>query len=348
MQQLSHIMSINIYMRSLTCIVLISICANNLLAQQLPLYSNYADNTFLINPAFAGNDGFTTFNLTDRFQWVGIAEAPRTHSFSVQGRVLKRKFTLKNTFSFLKGSGPQSTRDRTYVAKKDGRIGIGGYIFNDRVGLYDRTGLQFSYVYHTFFRQGQLSMGLSTTMFQFKIDRNRLYARDPDDPILVADGMKNAYIPDFGLGFYWTAKKYYVGLSTLHLSQAILKIGNQSLDSYQLNRHYYLLGGYNYEIDEYLTLTPSIIMKTPEHFKFFQCDFGLRLSYIEKYWLGLAYRTNADLVVIVGMKVDKFLVSYSFDYPRNPIRQHSLGSHEVSISMKLGSAERRYRWKERY
>jgi len=33
------------------------------LAQQLPLYSQYLYNKFLINPALAGNDGYTSFIL---------------------------------------------------------------------------------------------------------------------------------------------------------------------------------------------------------------------------------------------------------------------------------------------
>jgi len=45
-------------------------------AQQVPMYSQYIMNGFLINPSFAGRDGYTTVNLTVREQWVGMAGRP--------------------------------------------------------------------------------------------------------------------------------------------------------------------------------------------------------------------------------------------------------------------------------
>ncbi len=64
-------------------------------SQQLPLYSQYMMNKFLLNPAIAGSDGYTSVNLTAREQWVGFSNAPRTHAISAQTRILKRlKFNL--------------------------------------------------------------------------------------------------------------------------------------------------------------------------------------------------------------------------------------------------------------
>ena len=41
-------------------------------SQQLPVYSQYMMNKFLINPAVAGSEGYTSFNLTAREQWIGL------------------------------------------------------------------------------------------------------------------------------------------------------------------------------------------------------------------------------------------------------------------------------------
>ena len=41
-------------------------------SQQLPLYSQYMMNKFLLNPAVAGSEGYTAFNITAREQWIGI------------------------------------------------------------------------------------------------------------------------------------------------------------------------------------------------------------------------------------------------------------------------------------
>ena len=71
--------------------------SNLAFGQQLPLFSQYLYNKFLINPAVAGSDGYTTVNLTAREQWVGYYGAPRTFSFSMQTRILKKSFMQKQT-----------------------------------------------------------------------------------------------------------------------------------------------------------------------------------------------------------------------------------------------------------
>ena len=58
-------------------------------AQQVPMYSQYIMNGFLVNPSFAGRDGYTSVNLTVREQWVGMAQAPSTYALSFQTRILK-------------------------------------------------------------------------------------------------------------------------------------------------------------------------------------------------------------------------------------------------------------------
>jgi len=74
------------YLRSiLPGIVLSFICAGTF-AQQVPMYSQYIMNGFLINPSFAGRDGYTTVNLTVREQWVGLAGAPSTYAVSFRTR----------------------------------------------------------------------------------------------------------------------------------------------------------------------------------------------------------------------------------------------------------------------
>lgn len=108
-------------------------------AQQLPLYSQYLCNKFLINPASAGSDGLTTVNITAREQWIGYSGAPRTYSVSYQSRILKRGYRLK-----------QNIFNKTvFKPKNPGKIGFGGYVFSDRNGRVMRTGFQMAYSYHT-------------------------------------------------------------------------------------------------------------------------------------------------------------------------------------------------------
>ena len=119
-------------MRRAAYILLFLLACNFASGQQLPIYSQYLYNRFLINPAVAGSDGYTSFNLTAREQWVGYYGAPRTFSFSGQARLLKRGMTIRHV-----GPGRQ-----VYRPKSDGRVGLGGYIFSDKNGIVKRTPYQ--------------------------------------------------------------------------------------------------------------------------------------------------------------------------------------------------------------
>ena len=143
-------------------------------AQQLPLYSQYMMNKFLINPAVAGSEGYTAFNLTAREQWIGLKYSPKTHAFSAQTRILKNSFIARGT----------SVRRNGKSSSRSGKVGLGGYVFNDQSGLVNRTGLQLTYAYHISFRRGQLSFGLSGSFYQFRVDREKIVLYDLNDDLI--------------------------------------------------------------------------------------------------------------------------------------------------------------------
>ena len=73
--------------------------AKTLYAQQLPQYSQYMMNKFLINPAVAGSEGYTSFNLTAREQWIGLQHGVGKH-FAVEGKVNMGSTEASSNWSF--------------------------------------------------------------------------------------------------------------------------------------------------------------------------------------------------------------------------------------------------------
>ncbi|MFH2141881.1 MAG: type IX secretion system membrane protein PorP/SprF, partial [Bacteroidota bacterium] len=60
-------------------------------------------------------------------------------------------------------------------------------------------------------------------------------------------------------------------------------------------------------------------------------------GYFKKnYWFGVSYRSDKDLIAVIGIKFDKFLFGYSFDYPFSTINNYSSGSHEIMIGFNIG------------
>jgi type IX secretion system PorP/SprF family membrane protein len=319
-------------------IILVVFLRPELYAQQLPLYTQYMNNGFLVNPAMSGYDGYTSYNMTYRKQWLGFTNSPTTYSISGQTRILKESYHIKKR-NVRKNAVKQSTK---------GRVGLGGFAFNDKNGLVSRTGVQFSYAYHIFLHQSQISFGLAAQAFQYKIDEDKLiFGNENSDPIKNNGLNTVAFIPDANFGFYWTSDKYYLGFSANQLFQSRLKLGSSDLGHLKLYRHYYFMGGYKFDLNSGFQFEPSALLKTTEQF-LPQADIGIKLYYQNDYWAGLSYRTSGSIAAMFGVRVNQFYFGYAYDYALSSIRKHSFGSHEILLSVKFGSNARRYRWTNRY
>lgn len=307
-------------------------------AQQLPLYSQYMNNGFLLNPAMAGYDGYTSFNITTRKQWVGFQNSPLTYSVSGQTRLLRKSYRIVN----------RPVKDNKYKPSTKGRVGLGGFVFNDINGLVSRTGVQFAYAYHIYFYESQLSFGLAGQLFQYKIDNDRITTFFDGDPTVESDLNIVAFIPDANFGVFWTSPTFFMGFSANQLLQSPLKLGSDVLSEFKMLRHYYFMGGYRFiGFQSGFDLEPSFLLKSTEQF-LPQADIALKLYYQTDYWVGLSYRTSGSLSAMFGVRKERMYLGYAYDYALSSIRKYNFGSHEVFVSLKFGSNARRYRWLNRY
>ena len=322
--------------RSLVAVILFMFLPLAVTAQQMPLYSQYVTNAYMINPAISGSDGYTSFNITARQQWLGFKDAPANYSVSGQTRLLKRSYVIKRSNINSNSMKPSTT----------GRVGLGGFIYNDRNGAVERTGLQGSYAYHIFMKETQISFGISAGIFQFRIHEDELTFLNDGDPI-AGSYKKLIYVPDANLGFHIMNPKFYAGISVNQVFQSYLKLGNQSLEEYRMERHYYVLGGYRFNLGLDYHIEPSFLVKTTGNLSL-QADVGTKLYYKNDYWAGASVRTSGDLILTGGVRVKQIYFGYAFDYSLSQIRKFSYGSHEIALAIKLGDNARRYKWLNRY
>ncbi len=309
---------------------------NAAFSQQMPLYSQYLMNGYLLNPAIAGHDGYTSFNLTAREQWLGWSDSPQTRSFSAQTRLLKKNYVIKG----------RDVSTRRLKPSTKGRVGLGGYILHDRNGAIERTGLYGSYAYHIFMKDIQFSFGLAGGLFQFKVHGDELTFHNADP--MEAEGLsKVIYVPDANFGFYVSHYKFFGGISVNQLFQSYIKLGNQALEEYKMLRHYYLMGGYRFYFNRDYELEPSLLIKATEKLTF-QTDIGAKFYYKQDYWAGAFIRTNGALIILAGVRFNQLYFGYAFDYNLSSIRKYNFGSHELVVALKLGDSARRYRWLQRY
>jgi type IX secretion system PorP/SprF family membrane protein len=334
-------------LKRLACLFAFSVLGQVLFSQQLPLYSQYLNNKFLINPAHAGSDGYTSYNITAREQWIGYSGAPRTYSLSFQTRILKRGFRLdQNIYN-----------NTVYRPKTTGRVGLGGYIFSDRNGLVQRTGLQTSYSYNVWIQDyTQISMGLAFTGYYFKININEMSFEESSEPLLNDNLRRGIFVPDVDFGFYLLNPRYDIGFSALQLFGAAVKLGKYGIGNYWMDRHYYLFGSYNFYTGVKTELQPSLLLKVSEQVRP-QVDIGFTYNYDQDFWAGISYRTGAGgaLIANIGMRYINSRVNmismyfgYSFDFTLNRIQSVTYGTHELTLAVKFGNTDKRFRWLDRF
>ena len=329
--------------KSIAALVILSFIFGDALSQQVPMYSQYIMNGFLVNPSFAGRDGYTTINLTAREQWVGMKGAPSTYAASFQTRVLKDSYISKAT----------SVKKDEVKPTKGGNVGLGGYIFNDNNGIMRRTGFQAAYAYHIAVGEtndvpNNLAFGLAFTGYQYFVDLNGLIY-DKDDPLLNTFD-RSVFIADFNFGASYTTTKYYAGFSMTNLLRGNLIFGNSdTLKNRNELGHFFITGGVKFPVNEDWTFEPSGFIKASDmFFKSIQMDITGRMYYRDNYWAGLSYRTSDAIIMMVGLNYDKFYFAYAYDYTLTDIRPQTFGTHELSIAIKFGDNARRYRWINAY
>lgn len=275
-------------------------------AQQVPLYTQYMLNDYAFNPALTGTSDYYQAKSNNRYQWVGITDAPRTYVLSVYG--------------------PHRTYD----------MGFGGCVFNDVTGPTSRTGAYGSYAYNIRIKDDKrLSMGLSMGLLQFKIDGSKVILHDDGDPSFGQE-MYIDYIPDASFGTYLYAEKFYFGIAAQQLFNN--RVSFKELDALGVNKlksHFMAHGGYTFKVHPDWDVEPMLMIKyvKPAPIQF---DMGVRGVWRKTVWAGMGYRTKDAMSILIGYNHEEQLFfGYSYDITMTNIKKYSSGTHELMIGARF-------------
>ncbi len=280
----------------------------NIIAQQLPQYTQTMFNKLSYNSAFAGIKNSICINLTSRQQWVGF-----------------------------KDKDGKKVNPRTNVISGDMKIneihgGVGLVMVNDLIGYETNTILKLIYSYHKDFGDGILAIGADLDFLNKKLDYGKFEAVNVSDPLLKSQSEEKNMMFDFGLGAYYNVEnKYGFGIYGAQLLQRESDLGSAK---FQNKRHFYIIGDYNYVIPNHtdFELTPMGIIKTD--ISTIQLEANALLKYKKKVWGGLAYRHNDAVGVIIGLAYKDIRIGYSYDITTSKLgygKGKSNGSHEITV-----------------
>ncbi|MFN4147713.1 MAG: type IX secretion system membrane protein PorP/SprF [Runella sp.] len=248
-------------------------------AQQDAQFSLFMFNQLYFNPATAGADGTTRFQLLNRVQWAGYQTtsgdpgAPNTLLFS--GSI---------PLNFIKSA-------------------VGVHYVNDRIGATGSQEFQLSYSYKININDNTLSLGVRAGLQNRYIDYNRLIAREPGDPN-IPTGRIGTTQPDIALGAFYDATDFYVGVSVSHVNRPTFGLGGATAEN-ALVPSSYLMAGYRWEPIYGLEVQPLVLAKSPLNFssRTLSIEGGVMATWDEFFFGGITYRSGDSFNFILGINM---------------------------------------------
>jgi type IX secretion system PorP/SprF family membrane protein len=285
---------------ALAVIVLIS--TKSLFGQQEPQYSQYMFNMMSVNPAYTGTREALNALMISRWQWVGLEGAPRSHTFALHTPI------------------------------KDKRIGVGASIIADNIGPVSNTYINLNYSHRfNITEQIKISLGLKGGIYNYYLGLSDLALNEQDNSF--TEDYKKNFQPNLGTGAYMYTKEYYVGISIPKLIKTKLEEIESSTDiKSELKRHFFVTGGYIFDVHDDWKIKPSVLGKMVEGAPP-SLDITAQALYKNKIWMGTTYRIGDALAFLFEIQATRqLIVGYSFDYTLSDMGNMSSGTHEILIS----------------
>jgi len=286
-------------------ILILLLCLGaNTKAQQEPLYTQYMFNTVSVNPAYTGTRNALNALFLSRLQWAGLEGAPRTYTFSMHTPIENYK------------------------------MGIGFSLVKDNIGPVSNTYFNVNYAYRVNLTDDLiLSMGIKGGIYSYYAGLKDVFLGNPDVDQSFYSNISKTMQPNAGIGFYLYNQRFYAGFSIPKLIES--SIGDYEYDGTVLNslkRHYYLMAGYVFDVNDNLKFKPAFIEKVVQGAPP-STDITAQFVYRGTYWLGATYRVGDAVAFIANIQVNRqLMVGYSYDYSTSSLATYNTGSHEIVIS----------------
>ncbi|MGM0581505.1 MAG: PorP/SprF family type IX secretion system membrane protein [Bacteroidota bacterium] len=290
----------NIYKLLLFFVVLTPL---GLKAQLDPLYNQYFFNQAMINPAYTGVNDIFNATAISRAQWAGIEGAPTTNTLNVTSSAFKNK------------------------------VGLGATVIYDNYGVNSNTEFNLAYSYKIHTTTGDVfSMGLQAGLVNYTYNYDRLTLQYIDD-VALTGAQQNMTKENFGVGFWYMGKDYYVGLSVPRMFD--IRVNDGGTESTRYRRHYYLSAGYVFDQLFALKFKPSVLLMYMDNNNY-ALDLNASVLLNEALWLGASFRNFGTIGLNTQMKVKETLkLGYAFELPVNNTALTGFGTHSLMLSLDI-------------
>jgi type IX secretion system PorP/SprF family membrane protein len=273
-------------------------------SQSEPKLSLFSYNPLQYNPAYAGVFDGLSINGLYSSQWVGFDGAPKTLFFSAHSNVFRRE------------------------------VGAGINITSDKIGPVQDNQFIGNFAYHVILNENlNLTLGLKAGVDNFIIDYSVLNIENPEEAGLTK-GSISQYSPIIGSGIYLSNDKGFIGISI----PSILK--TKFYDEYKntvanSKPNYYLSGGYKFEIEDEVYITPNILTRITSGAPVSSL-FAVNLDYQNRILGSLNIQPTASFGGFFGYRFENNIsVGYAYDSSLNKFSNYNSGCHTFYLSFRI-------------
>ncbi len=295
------------------------------MAQQLPTTNQYIINTFVLNPAFAGENGNIEAFLGYRASWLGVDGAPRLSHVNLNA-------------SFAK------------------TMGLGVSVQSESTGNFEHFHGSLAYAYHLQLGDDMYaSLGLETMFYRNQIDNSNVRSQGLD-PLLANSAALGGTTFDAGAGAGFWMKNLTFGVAAKRLiGPSIEYEGDEQLFFYKPDMHINGFLSYTIPIGQvggkarsrkaskkpkYRVEPMAVVHYTAGGFFY---DAAVNFMFRDRIWAGGLYRTDGSAGIQVGGALqERIIMSYSYEFGMGQsIASQSSGTHEISIGFLLKANEKK-------
>ena len=285
-------------MKKILLFLAVSAMMTSAVAQQDAQLTHFFFNNQTFNPGATAINDKICVGLTMRNQWVGFTGAPKTGVLN-----FSMPFARQNGFGI------------TAIA--------------DQAGQANDVSVKASYSFHADLKNGRkLGLGIDAGIINKGYSPGFKAVDAGDASIAVGSAMT----PDVGVGIFYKSPSLYFGVSSQKLLESKVIIGGTS--ETHIRRHYYITGGYNYQMNPMWLLKPSFLIKSDGTVP--QFDVNALAEWNQKIFAGVTYRYQDAVAALVGYKVGDLTISYAYDFTTNGLKEPkvggSQGTHEIYLA----------------
>jgi type IX secretion system PorP/SprF family membrane protein len=258
----------------------------------------------LFNPAYVGMNDETLLTSSLRKQWTGVPDAPSTQTVSFGMPVGKN-------------------------------LGIGISVLNERTFIEKQNNISIDFSYKVKMNQNvDLYFGLKAGGNFYDVNLSGLETYN-----VMADNALtniNTFNPNVGVGAVLRHEKWFVAAAVPKLLNTTKARNEMGFATIATDRpHFYLSGGYDFELSESFTLKPSTMVRYVNAAPI-SVDFNTMLAFEKRFEIGVTYRTDQAYAALSTLTISKhFMFGFAYEMSTRASLARARNTNEILLRFKF-------------